>query len=284
MKILMLGLSLLIAQAAHGACPSDLEAAAVAAAIITKTPVQTPAGLERMDDALCGRDKVVRFLAQAWGAPAGYKAGLTNPAVQQRFGHAAPLRGTLFRAGLLPDGAEVPAAFGTRSVFEADLLVAVGDPTALARAETPDEALKALQAVIPFIELPDLMVSDPSTLSGPMLALVNVGARLGVMGTPRPVPQDDQGWSEALATMTVTITDGAGTVLDSGRGSAILGHPLRAAMWLARDLAASGTPLRRGDLLSLGSFSRLLAPKPGLDITVRYAGLPGDPEVRVRFR
>ncbi|HNB63099.1 MAG TPA: hypothetical protein PLH85_00665 [Rhodocyclaceae bacterium] len=273
----------LLVSGARAECPADVEAAAVAAAIVNRTPVHAVPGLTRMEDGLCGRDKVVRFLAQAWGAPVGHKAGLTNPAVQQRFGYGAPLRGRLFRAGLLPDGAQVPAAFGIRPVFEADLLVEVADPHALARAGSPDAALQALSAVIPFVELPDLMVGDPGALSGPMLALVNVGARLGVQGTP--VPARSGGLrAEALASMTVSVRDGTGAVLDSAQGSAILGHPLNAAIWLARDLAAAGTPLQRGDLLSLGSFSRLLAPKSGLDIVVRYDGLPGNPEVRVHFR
>ena len=73
-------------------------------------------------------------------------------------------------------------------------------------------------------------------------------------------------------------------VLDSGPGGATLGNPLNAAIWLARDLAAAGTPLKRGDLLSLGSFTRLLPPKPGLAVKATYQGLPGNPGVSVRFR
>mgnify|MGYP000452788179 CR=1 FL=1 len=34
----------------------------------------------------------------------------------------------------------------------------------------------------------------------------------------------------------------------------------------------------RGDLLSLGSFTRLLSPKPGLAVKATYEGLPGKPE------
>jgi 2-keto-4-pentenoate hydratase len=55
-------------------------------------------------------------------------------------------------------------------------------------------------------------------------------------------------------------------------------------MWLARDLEQAGVHLRPGDLLSLGSFLPIQQPKPGSRATVRYIGLPGDPEVSVRFR
>ena len=77
--------------AAHAACPTDLEAAAVAAAIVARQPVPVPAGEMSVADGLCGRDKVVRYLAQISGPVVGYKAGLTNLAVQQRFKHDAPL-------------------------------------------------------------------------------------------------------------------------------------------------------------------------------------------------
>ena len=268
---------------AHAACPTDLEAAAVAAAIVARQPVTTPAGEMSMEDGLCGRDKVVRYLAQTYGEAVGYKAGLTNPAVQKRFNYNAPLRGTLFRSMLVDDGAEVPAAFGARPVFEADLVVEVANPVGLAKATTPGEALRHIKSVRPFIELPDLMVGDPSKLGGPMLAMINVGARLGVLGKP-VAAKHDKVLAEALALMTVSLTDGAGAVIDSGKGSATLGNPLNAAIWLAQDLARAGLPLKRGDLLSLGSFTKLTPPKPGLVVTARYEGLPGNPQVVVKFK
>ena len=268
---------------AHAACPTDLEAAAVAAAIVARQPVTAPAGEMSMEDGLCGRDKVVRYLAQTYGEAVGYKAGLTNPAVQKRFNYNAPLRGTLFRSMLVDDGAEVPAAFGARPVFEADLVVEVANPVGLAKATTPGEALRHIKSVRPFIELPDLMVGDPSKLGGPMLAMINVGARLGVLGKP-VAAKHDKALAEALALMTVSLTDGAGAVIDSGKGSATLGNPLNAAIWLAQDLARAGLPLKRGDLLSLGSFTKLTPPKPGLVVTARYEGLPGNPQVVVKFK
>ena len=267
---------------AHAACPTDLEAATVAAAIVARQPVTAPAGEMSMEDGLCGRDKVVRYLAQTYGEAVGYKAGLTNPAVQKRFNYNAPLRGTLFKSMIVADGAEVPAAFGTRPVFEADLVVEVANPVGLAKATTPVEALRHIKSVRPFIELPDLMVGDPSKLGGPMLAMINVGARLGVLGKP-VAAKHDKALAEALALMTVSLTDGAGVVIDSGKGSATLGNPLNAAIWLAQDLARAGAPLKRGDLLSLGSFTKLTPPKPGLVVTARYVGLPGNPQVVVKF-
>lgn len=66
--------------------------------------------------------------------------------------------------------------------------------------------------------------------------------------------------------------------------SNVLEHPLNAVVWLVRDLPRHQLALKKGDLVSLGSFSRLLPPKAGLKVEVEYVGLPGQPKVNVSFR
>jgi 2-keto-4-pentenoate hydratase len=87
-----------------------------------------------------------------------------------------------------------------------------------------------------------------------------------------------------LAEMTVVVTDENGAKLAEGKGSAVLGSPLNVAVWIARDLAASGTRLKAGDLISVGSFTPLTPPKSGQTVTARYEGLPGNPAVSVSFK
>ncbi|HJV82414.1 fumarylacetoacetate hydrolase [Noviherbaspirillum sp.] len=268
-----------IATIASAACPSDLDAATVVASYMNRQAIGNPPPMS-LDDAQCGRDKIVRFLGQQLGPVVGYKAGLTNPAVQKRFNHAQPVRGVLFKDMLLPDGAEVPARFGARPVFEADLLVRVKS-SAIHRARTPEEVMKHIDAVIPFIELPDLIVQEPGKLNGATLTYLNVGARLGVMGKPLPM---SAALGSQLPGMTVRMLDGEGHELDHGKGSDVMEHPLNAVIWLAQDIARAGGRLRAGDLLSLGSFSKLTPPKPGTDIRVVYEGLDGTPTVSVKFR
>jgi 2-keto-4-pentenoate hydratase len=245
-------------------------------------PVPNPPGSMTMSEALCGRAKFTALLGQVSGKAVGYKAGLTNPAVQKRFNHPSPVRGTLFEKMLLQDGAEVPAKFGARPVFEADIIVEVKDE-GINKARTPLEALRHLSRIYPFIELPDLMFEDPSKITGPSLIYANVAARLGVLGKPIDVSAS-QGLVDALAGMTVKMVDQDGKELDTAKGSAILDQPLNVVLWLLKDLNESGTALKKGDLLSLGSFSRLLPPKPGNSVKVTYEGLPGNPTVSVRFR
>lgn len=266
----------------HAACPSDADAALMAARFANLQPVPNPPADMTMADALCGREKFSAFLGQNYGKVVGYKAGLTNPAVQKRFNYPNPVRGTLFEKMLLKDGAEVPAKFGARPLFEADMVMEVRD-AGINKATTPLHALRHIARIHPFIELPDLVVEDPSKITGPNIVYSNVGARLGVLGKPLTVKATPQ-LVEALANMTVRLTDEAGKELEASKGDAILGQPLNAVLWLVKDLNASGIRLKKGDLLSLGSFSRLMPPKPGTGAKVVYEGLPGNLSVSVRFK
>ena len=42
--------------------------------------------------------------------------------------------------------------------------------------------------------------------------------------------------------------------------------------------------MKPGDLVSLGSFSKLLPPKAGMAVSVQYLELPGDPVVNLSFK
>jgi 2-keto-4-pentenoate hydratase len=267
---------------AQAACMSDAEVAALMDACAKRQPAANPEGLSGADGE-CSREKVLKILQAQMGAPVGYKAGLTNPAVQKRFEHDAPVWGMLFAPMLLKNAAIVDAAFGARPLFEADLLVRVSDE-AINRAGTAEEVLRAIDQVIPFVELPDLVVQVPAPpkLNGAAIVAFNVGARLGVLGTPISVQAHPE-IGNALRDM-VTIIKGDGAELDRGRGSDVMGHPLNAVVWLAKDLARSGRSLKKGDLISLGSFSRLLPPKAGLAVEVLYQGLPGNPVVGLSFK
>jgi 2-keto-4-pentenoate hydratase len=265
---------------AWAACPTPETMAKLAADWQGKVPATALDPGMSMADALCGQKLLLAELAKAQGKVVGYKAGLTNPAVQRRFGYDAPIRGTLYEKMLLADGAEVPANFGARPLFEADLVVEVKDD-GVNDAKTPAEVMAHLGRILPFIELPDLALDPKATLNGPVLAAINVGARLGVLGKGLPAAPE---YLDALAKMSVVVRDQDGKELARGPGSGILEHPLNAVIWIAKDLAREGKRLKAGDLLSLGSFSPLMPPKPGLAVTVTYEGLAANPTVGVKFK
>ena len=263
-------------------CPDDAAIADLVAKYRARQPVAMPAATMTVNGGICGRDKFTTELEKTEGRPIGYKAGLTNAAVQKRFSYDQPMRGTLYRSMMLRSGAEIDAKFGARPVFEADL-IAVVRSSAIHDAKTPLEALAHVGAIYPFMELPDLVLEDPSKIAGPSLAMINVGARYGVLGSPITLLATEASLT-MLRDMTVRLVDGEGREIDSGKGSGILDQPMNAVLWLAADLKKAGITLKEGDLLSLGSFTKLIPAKPGMKVWATYEGLPGNPFVMVSFR
>ncbi|UCV01235.1 2-keto-4-pentenoate hydratase [Acidovorax radicis] len=273
------------ATSAQAECLTDAQAADMVAHYLAKTPAANPENLSDADGA-CTRAKVNVLLAQRLGKVIGYKAGLTNPAVQKRFNTDKPVWGKLYEGMVLQSGATVDAAFGARPLYEADMLVRVSS-AAINHAKTPMEVLESVDQIIPFVELPDLMVQAPPKLNGAGVTAINVGARLGVAAAPMAVPAyraERYALLQALADMNVALTDGSGVRLGGGKGSDILEHPLNAVVWLAGALAQEGLAMQPGDLISLGSFSPLLPPRAGLSVTATYDGLPGATPVRLIFK
>jgi 2-keto-4-pentenoate hydratase len=284
MRKLTLILVLLLAPVlASAEMPSEANIKAVAEAWLAKKPAQSFGAAMSMAEAAKVQGRYIALIAKNLGSVVGYKAGLTNPAVQKRFNYDKPVRGTLFAKMILSGPARVPAAYGARPVFEADMIAVVGDAKKLMAAKTPLQALQALKEIRSFIELPDLVFDPQVKLDGPHLLATNVAARLGVLGDPIPLPATSESVTK-LAEVKIEVIDQTGAVLGGGKGSDVLDNPLNAVLWIAESLRGDGKKLKKGDLLSLGSFSALMPPKAGTTITVRYTGLgPAPAEVKVTF-
>jgi len=263
--------------------PPDENIKAVAESWLAKKPSKGFGVTMTMSEAAVVQTRYTALIGKDLGEVVGYKAGLTNPAVQKRFNYDKPVRGTLFAKMILPGPARVPVMSGTRLVYEADMVAVVGDAARAMTAKSLLEALQALKEIRPFIELPDMAFDTQVKVDGPILLAANVGARLGVLGEPIFLPGTAES-VEKLAAMKIEVIDQTGVVVGGGKGTDILNNPLNVVLWIADSLKAEGKTLKSGDLLSLGSFSGFLPPKAGSTITVRYTGLtPGPAEVTVIF-
>ena len=278
-RLLLPLVACLAAPPALAACPPEEAVAAVAEAFLERSTVASYPGPLSRADALCAQGRLVARLEQAMGPPVGWKVGLSNPKQQALFKADGPIRGVLLRDMMAPRGPRTAAAFGARPGFEADLLVRVKD-AAVMEARTPEEAARHLSEVIPFLELVDIMVAEGQPIDAGQIEANNIGARGGVAGRPLPMTPE---LVPALAAMRVVLADGAGKELAAAPGTAVLGHPLNAVLWLAADLKRAGLSLKQGDLVSVGSFSVLMPARPGLSLTLRYEGLPGAEPLSVAF-
>lgn len=269
--------------AASAACPPDEAVRQVAGNMLANRPSPAFTGMTSLDDGFCAQEKLVALLTQHWGRPVGWKLGLTSAPVQQRFGVPHPVRGVIFEHTLsLRDGAEVPARFGAVPVVESDFLLRVRDEGINDAGRDHLRILRHLDQAVPYIELPDLVLSGG--FDGPNLLAINVGARLGVLGRPVPV-EATQEFADRLGGMVVTMVDERGEQRARAPGSAVLGHPLNAVAFLIEDLAKRGKRLRAGEMLSIAGFSPTLPLESGRTYTVRYEGLAAEPvSVSVRVK
>ncbi|MEO1590100.1 MAG: hydratase [Cyanobacteria bacterium J06632_22] len=213
----------------------------------------------------------VRRAVEALGPIVGYKAAFTSPPAQERFGLSEPLYGFLLADMLLDNGASLPVDFAARPLAEGDLLVRVGSAD-INTAQTDAEILASLEAVIPFIELPDLLYEEDARLDAGAVFAINLGARSGVMGTPIPLDATED-WQTRLGNIDVRMTNTAGQTIGTGNSSALLGHPINVVRWLRDTLAAQGLSLRPGDVLSLGTITPPVPIEADTTLTVEYDGL-----------
>jgi 2-keto-4-pentenoate hydratase len=282
-RLLLAGLLALPPIAAQADCPDAATVGRVTEALLENRPSPPFTGMTSLADGFCAQALMVSVLRESWGRPVGYKVGLTSALVQQRFGVNHPVRGVLMESSVsLRDGATVPARFGAVPVIESDFLVRVRDDGINQAGRDRLAILRHLDAVIPYIELPDLVLSGG--FDGPNLLAINVGARLGVVGTPIPV-EPTQDFVDRLGSMTVTMVDDRGQERARAQGSAALGHPLDVVAFLVEDLARAGLRLEAGQVVSVAGYSPTLPLEAGRTYTVRYDGLVAQPvSVSVRTR
>ncbi|MBJ3777716.1 2-keto-4-pentenoate hydratase [Acuticoccus mangrovi] len=256
-------------------CGSYPFAEPYAAAFLAGKPfdaaAQAAQTIHTMADGVCHQDRVVALLEEELGSVVGYKAAATSAGAQKQLGLDGPVLGVLLQGMMRENGSTVVIKDGARMIFELDLLARVGS-AAINEATTREEALAGLDAVVPFIELGDLMVPKGAAITGPLLQAMNAGARLGVVGNPIPIDGLD---ADALAGASGVLTMN-GTVVAQAPATALLGHPLDAVLWIVKAANARGMTLKEGDVLSLGSLGRFQLAAPGT-ITATYTGFSTEP-------
>ncbi len=220
------------------------------------------------------QEKLINILSSYQGEVIGYKAALTNQKAQETFKVNQPLLGILLENMLLPSGIKIPPNFGAKPMMEGDLMVRVANEK-INEVTTPEDTLKYLDAVIPFLELPDLVYDKSIKVNGEMLIAINAGARLGVVGNVIPLDEENIN-KDQLKNISVKLIDDSGEMIAQGNSNALLGDPLNVVFWIKEQLKAQGKTLKKGDLLSLGSITPLIPVETGKTITAQYTGLEKD--------
>jgi 2-keto-4-pentenoate hydratase len=205
--------------------------------------------------------------ASGRGPVAGYKIALTTPVMQQLCGVHEPCWGAIFQKEVYPSPATLRAGDYCRIAVETEIAMRLGEdvPAGTGRAALEGK-IEACSAAIELIE--DLNY-DYKQIDAPALVAGNAWNAGIVIGAP---VADWRALDLAKLRGECRIN---GEAVGSGVGGDVMGHPLNALAWLADNLAAAGTPLRRGMVVMTGSIVVTQYPKAGDRIEIAIEGLGG---------
>ncbi|CAG9176782.1 2-oxopent-4-enoate hydratase [Cupriavidus laharis] len=195
----------------------------------------------------------------------GRKIGLTSKSVQQQLGVDAPDFGMLFADMELAPDEEVAPGRVLQPKVEAEVAVVL-ERDLTHEHVTLSQLMSAIGYVLPAVEIVGSRIRDWDIRLLDTIA-DNASSGLYALGTqPRKLSEVD------LRTCGM-LMERKGDVVSLGVGAACLGHPLNAALWLARKMAEVGRPLQAGDVIMTGALGPMVTVSPGDVIDTTIAGL-----------
>jgi 2-keto-4-pentenoate hydratase len=180
----------------------------------------------------------------------GKKVGLTSRAVQQQLGVDQPDFGVLFDDMEFLNGQDIGTSLLMQPKVEAEVAFIIGRDLA---GKTPSwaEFLVSVAYAVPALEIVDSAIADWK------ISLVDTVADNASCGVYVLGDQPVSIGAVALGELGMQMTRN-GQVVSVGTGAACLGHPLRAAFWLARTMAERGAGLRAGEVILSGALGPMV--------------------------
>jgi 2-keto-4-pentenoate hydratase len=186
----------------------------------------------------------------------GRKIGLTSLAVQKQLGVDTPDFGMLFASMAVGHGEVISNMRLMQPKVEAEIaFVLQSDLTH--ECHTVADIINATAYALPALEVVGSRIANWDIRLADTVA-DNASSSLFVLGS-RPVKLSKLD----LVECNMVMTTGQGEAVSTGVGSACLGNPMNAAVWLANMMVKMGSPLRAGDVLMTGALGPMVAVQPG---------------------
>lgn len=248
--------------------PIELAAAALWQSRQNLVPIEKISeqfGIVALDDAYAVAAINSRARVAAGARIIGKKVGLTSISVQQQLGVDQPDFGILFDDMEYLDGAAIPCSRLMQPKIEGEVAFVVGRDLTGA-APSYGEFLAALAYALPALEIVDSAIANWKITLADTVA-DNASCGLYVLGS-QPVGIGQL----SLAELGLQL-DRNGCTESVGSGAACLGHPLRAAYWLACTMAQRGEGLRAGEVILSGALGPMVNVQAGDHINARIGNL-----------
>ncbi|MEC5408251.1 fumarylacetoacetate hydrolase family protein [Paraburkholderia sp. MPAMCS5] len=211
------------------------------------------------------RRMIAARLAKRGERIVGKKIGITSEAVMNMLDVRQPDFGQLTSGMQHANGATIPLSqfIAPRAEGEIAFLLAkdLSGP-----GLTAQDVLDATEWVMPCFEIVDSRIRDWKIRIQDTVA-DNASSGAFVIGEGRADPR-----TLDLAAVTMRFSRN-GKTIGTGQGSAALGHPLNAVVWLANQLGEFGMPLRAGEVILSGALSAMVPARAGDHMRVEFDGL-----------
>lgn len=213
-------------------------------------PVSTTYGIEGLEAAYAVSDRNIQADLAAGRRIVGLKVGLTSQAVQKQLGVDQPDFGVLLDDMEFLNGQDVPMNRLIQPKVEAEVAFVVGRDL-VGGVPSYAEFMAAIDHALPALEIVDSAITDWKISLVDTVA-DNASCGLYVLGD-QPVALGQL----SLADLGMSMSCHGHTV-SVGTGAACLGHPLRAAYWLACTMARLGRGLRAGQVVLSGALGPMV--------------------------
>lgn len=218
-----------------------------------------------LDDAYEIQQLQLRERLQRGAVLRGHKVGLTSAAMQRQLGVDQPDFGHLLDGMFHSEDSLISIGLYLQPKIEPEVAFVLARPLR-GPGVTAEEAADAVEVVMPALEIIDSRIRDWKI--GILDTVADNASSGGLVLGSRPLPLSAVDLLHTTCTLEVN-----GEEVAAGEGSAVMGSPLNALVWLANTLGARGVGLEAGQVVLPGSVTAAFPVSAGDVVVATFTGL-----------